>query len=129
MIITPENGRAEVEPLVRNFHGAQHKKFATFTEAKDWVGLNVSYQEIAAPSAGTTTTNRTVSSPTRPQPYQKSPRAAGSSSSKVLKETDVQDESGWDVVYTDGSCTGNGGNHAKAGIGVWWGHDDPRYVN
>ena len=61
-------------------------------------------------------------SPTRARPYAKPP-------ARTAKEGDVVDESGWDVVYTDGSCTNNGGKGAKAGIGVWWGHDDPRFVS
>ncbi|TFK63966.1 ribonuclease H-like protein, partial [Pluteus cervinus] len=36
------------------------------------------------------------------------------------------DEVGWDVVYSDGACKGNGRPGSVAGIGVWWGHDDPR---
>lgn len=41
---------------------------------------------------------------------------------------DVQDESGWLVVYTDGACKGNGRQGAIAGVGVWWGHNDPRNI-
>jgi hypothetical protein len=33
-----------------------------------------------------------------------------------------------DVVYTDGACSGNGQPGSVAGIGVWWGSNDPRYV-
>ncbi|VDP29896.1 unnamed protein product [Soboliphyme baturini] len=33
------------------------------------------------------------------------------------------------VVYTDGACSDNGGNNAAAGIGVYWGKDDPRNVS
>lgn len=32
-----------------------------------------------------------------------------------------------DVVYTDGSCLGNGQSGCVAGIGVWWGPNDTRY--
>ena len=32
------------------------------------------------------------------------------------------------IVYTDGSCKGNGKKGSLAGIGVWWGEDDPRHV-
>lgn len=32
----------------------------------------------------------------------------------------------WEEVYTDGSCFDNGYQYAKAGYGVWYGHDDPR---
>ncbi|KIK70443.1 hypothetical protein GYMLUDRAFT_273634 [Collybiopsis luxurians FD-317 M1] len=30
------------------------------------------------------------------------------------------------VVYSDGACKGNGKGSSIAGIGVWWGHNDPR---
>lgn len=33
------------------------------------------------------------------------------------------------VVYTDGSCRGNGKVGSVAGVGVWWGDDDPRHVS
>jgi len=32
-------------------------------------------------------------------------------------------------VYTDGSCTNNGRANAKAGIGVYFGHNDPRNIS
>jgi hypothetical protein len=35
---------------------------------------------------------------------------------------------GEDVVYTDGACAGNGQHGSVAGIGVWWGPIDTRYV-
>jgi ribonuclease HI len=34
----------------------------------------------------------------------------------------------YDVVYTDGACKGNGKAGSVAGIGVWWGRNDPRLV-
>ncbi|KAM5531122.1 hypothetical protein V8D89_015211, partial [Ganoderma adspersum] len=33
------------------------------------------------------------------------------------------------VVYTDGSCKGNGKVGSAAGVGVWWGKDDPRNIS
>ncbi|TBU58267.1 ribonuclease H-like domain-containing protein [Dichomitus squalens] len=32
------------------------------------------------------------------------------------------------IVYTDGSCKGNGTEHAVAGVGVWWGDYDSRNI-
>ena len=32
-----------------------------------------------------------------------------------------------DIVYSDGACKSNGGRNPVAGIGVWWGPNDPRY--
>ena len=43
--------------------------------------------------------------------------------------SEVEDESGWDVVYSDGACKGNGKPGSIAGIGVWWGNDGPRSVH
>ncbi|KAH9992197.1 ribonuclease H-like domain-containing protein [Russula compacta] len=34
-----------------------------------------------------------------------------------------------DVVYTDGSCLGNGQSGCAAGIGVWWGPNDTRNLS
>lgn len=39
---------------------------------------------------------------------------------------DISDESSWDVVYSDGACKRNGQPDAAAGVGVWYGQDDPR---
>lgn len=33
------------------------------------------------------------------------------------------------VVYTDGCCTKNGRNGARAGIGVYWGPENTRYMS
>ncbi|KAI6043465.1 ribonuclease H-like domain-containing protein, partial [Pisolithus marmoratus] len=35
----------------------------------------------------------------------------------------------FDVVYCDGACKGNGQAGSIAGIGVWWGHNDPRNLS
>lgn len=37
-------------------------------------------------------------------------------------------EAGWSVVYSDGACKGNGKSGSVAGVGVWWGPNDPRFV-
>lgn len=33
------------------------------------------------------------------------------------------------TIFTDGSCTGNGRKNSLAGIGVWYGKDDPRNIS
>ena len=35
-------------------------------------------------------------------------------------------EAQWDVVYSDGACKGNGKHGSVAGVGAWYGPDDPR---
>ncbi|KAJ7508726.1 ribonuclease H-like domain-containing protein [Mycena galericulata] len=42
--------------------------------------------------------------------------------------SDVADESQWDVVHSDGACKGNGQARPVAGVGVFWGPDDPRNI-
>ncbi|KAN0100219.1 Ribonuclease H-like domain containing protein [Tylopilus felleus] len=40
-----------------------------------------------------------------------------------------EDEKDCDIVYCDGACRGNGQLVSIAGIGVWWGHGDPRNIS
>ncbi|KAF8433511.1 ribonuclease H-like domain-containing protein [Boletus edulis BED1] len=40
-----------------------------------------------------------------------------------------EDEKDCDIVYCDGACKGNGQPGSVAGIGVWWGHGDPRNIS
>ena len=55
-------------------------------------------------------------------------QASGSKPSRwaALSTEVIEDEAGWDVVYSDGACKGNGKPGSVAGIGVWWGQDDVR---
>lgn len=34
-----------------------------------------------------------------------------------------------EIVYSDGACRANGTVNAVGGVGVWWGHNDPRYCD
>lgn len=43
------------------------------------------------------------------------------------KEDWKGDQNKKQIVYVDGSSLGNGETTAAAGIGVYWGEDDPRY--
>jgi ribonuclease HI len=83
---------------VKAFPDAKHKKFKTAAEANAFVsGL----------SDGVTVVSH-------------------SEATKVDASSDTFDEAGWDVVYSDGACKGNGQEGSVAGIGVWWGGKDPR---
>lgn len=97
--LTP--GRAECEAQVKGFHDAKFKKFNSPSEAKAWIAGNGS----PVKSSGTST-------------------EAGGSDTKGKKR--MRDESIYDVVYSDGACKGNGQVGSVAGVGVWWGRDDPR---
>lgn len=47
-----------------------------------------------------------------------------------VKKQTFQTDSAADIyVYTDGACSNNGRPGAKAGIGIWFGSDDPRNVS
>lgn len=36
------------------------------------------------------------------------------------------DTEGWRSIYTDGACQGNGRVGSIAGVGVWFGDDNPK---
>ena len=57
------------------------------------------------------------------------PHSSGSSKWAALTTEVIEDESGWDVVYSDGACKGNGKAGSIAGVGVWWGPNDARYAS
>jgi len=101
---------AECEESVRGFKGAIYKKFKTRGEAEEFIAAN------PTPTAAQT----------------KSPK--GSSVLCLSKTADqvkaLEEEFKPDYyVYTDGACSNNGQEGAKAGIGVWFGEDDPRNVS
>ncbi|KAJ7755006.1 ribonuclease H-like domain-containing protein [Mycena maculata] len=98
----------ECEAQVKGFAGAKYKKFKNYNEAAEWV----------AGVAG-------AASPVKPS---EAASAFGSKGKKRMMFPDVKDESGWDIVYSDGACKGNGQVGSVAGVGVWWGRDDPRNI-
>ena len=106
--------RIDCELQVKGFPQAKYKKFSTAEEANAFVIGAEDCEATATPGSksGASTSN-------------------GSSSSKGKKRsitTVVENEEDYDVVYSDGACKGNGKPGSIAGVGVFWGHDDPRYV-
>lgn len=95
---------------------------ATYTPLKPSVGfaLKPSLVTTSKPSLASTSklplqsTSRTVTTPALGPPVQV-PRIAAPKNTAV------------DIVYSDGACRANGTADAAGGIGVWWGHNDPRY--
>lgn len=100
--------RAECEQQIKGYSGAVYKKFGTLADA----------ESFCHPSSSSTRSNP-IAQPTESQKAT-APKAA---------LANVTDETQWTVVYTDGACPGNGQPGSKAGVGVWWGDMDPRYVN
>ncbi|KAJ3972292.1 ribonuclease H-like domain-containing protein [Lentinula raphanica] len=93
----------ECEQQVKGYTGAAFKKFFSKAEAEAFVTSTESGLSKVNPVIPRTKVE------VRPEHSVKS-----SSSKEPL------------VVYCDGACKGNGKIGSVAGIGVWWGHDDPR---
>uniref|UniRef100_A0A3P8V4F0 Ribonuclease H1 n=1 Tax=Cynoglossus semilaevis TaxID=244447 RepID=A0A3P8V4F0_CYNSE len=123
----------ECKTQVDKFQSASYKKFASEKEAWAFVrGVEFS----APPAVKTGTSGSLPRSDAEPQREiteeepntskrikQSTGSSAGSSSDGFTYMGDAV------VVYTDGCCTGNGKSGAKAGIGVYWGHNHPRNVS
>lgn len=90
------------------YAGAKFKKFVNSTEAEHFVTFGNSLKALA--------------------PAFSFDVAEGNKGKKRALSLDVEDEVGWDVVYSDGACKGNGKVGSVAGVGVWWGHNDPRNI-
>ncbi|EJC98408.1 uncharacterized protein FOMMEDRAFT_23654 [Fomitiporia mediterranea MF3/22] len=114
----------DCEEQVKGFNGAKYKKFRTLREAEQFVGI----PSTASTSTSITSPSRSIS---RFDPVQ---RAVGMSedsktnSKPNVSPEDAESEEGYDVVYADGACKGNGQVGSVAGVGVWWGHNDPRNI-
>ncbi|GBB92749.1 hypothetical protein RclHR1_02050022 [Rhizophagus clarus] len=103
----------ECENQIRKYPNAKYKKFTTLQEAEAFVkeGNN---KKVFGNSTREKPISKHISS--MQQNYISSP-ASSVSNGKSLK------------VWTDGSSINNGQHGAKAGIGVYWGKDDPRNVS
>lgn len=102
----------ECEAQVKCFAGAAFKKFSTRTDAEAFVAGKL---DVSSASAGKT---QLVSTGHQPITNALQPTLAPDADAKEF-----------DVVYCDGACKGNGQVGSVAGIGVWWGHDDPRNMS
>ncbi len=97
--------RKDCESQIRNFAGAVHKSFATLDEAEQFV-LQTGLGE-----------NKSVKRKSNEREDEDGDAASRSASEPQFEE-----------VYCDGACKNNGKPNAVAGIGIWWGPDDPRLV-
>jgi hypothetical protein len=104
--------RSECEAQVKNFQGALYKKFINYAEAESFANGGSSTGSATPVSPATTAVETASPSPTK----------------KRALSSDAENVEEWDVVFCDGACKGNGQEGSVAGIGVWWGGDDNRYV-
>lgn len=102
----------ECEAQVKGFAGAVFKNFSTRTDAEAFVAGKL---DVSSASAG-----KAQSVSTGHQPI------TDALQSTFAPDADAKE---FDVVYCDGACKGNGQVGSIAGIGVWWGHDDPRNLS
>ena len=101
---------------MKGFPGSSYKKFISVAEAESFANVSSSTGSAtpAISAENSTTAEETVShARTKKRPL----------------SSDAENAEEWDVVFCDGACKGNGQNGAVAGIGVWWGENDNRYVH
>ncbi|RDB29135.1 Ribonuclease H [Hypsizygus marmoreus] len=101
----------ECEQQIKGYPGAKFKKFTNAAEAEAFASGEQSTSTIKPAEASTSKEAST-----------------DSKGKKRAMSPNVEDESGWDVVYCDGACKGNGKTGSIAGVGVWWGEGDPRNI-
>ncbi|KAI0073219.1 ribonuclease H-like protein, partial [Panus rudis PR-1116 ss-1] len=108
--------------------GSRHKKFKTSHDAEAWIAQNGGPSNAASLLLASTSTSTTSTVERRSRPYPET-RPMVSKKGKERDEVVVRTErEGWLLVYCDGACKGNGKPGSIAGIGVWWGPDDPRNI-
>jgi len=102
--------RIKCQAQIKGFPNAKYKKFVSLRDAQEFVD---------GASASDT-------------PHSEEERPKSASGSKIAGQkrsfVEIEDESGWDVVYSDGACKGNGKVGSVAGLGIWWGEGDARFV-
>ena len=88
---------------------AKYKKFPTMQQAEEYINNG-------APLTAATISGKSTTSPS-------------TNVSVTPTTTSKSDNSGEEIVYCDGACKGNGKANSVAGVGVWWGPEDPRYIS
>lgn len=111
------NSWSECEGQVSGYSGARYKKFDTMSAARDFVQDNSSHSSNAGPSY----------SPQKRTHYDAGNDYSGGGSS--YKKQVSTDSDGYPIAYTDGSCEYNGQCGAKAGVGVYFGRNNPMNVS
>ncbi|PBL00391.1 ribonuclease H-like protein [Armillaria gallica] len=101
----------ECEAQIKSFPGAKYKKFPTAQQAQEFITGISGGSTSTAPSSAQTTSTATDGSKSVP------------STSNTSHVASIPGEI---TVFSDGACKGNGKTGAVAGVGVWWGHNDPR---
>ncbi|NXI66135.1 RNH1 Ribonuclease, partial [Anseranas semipalmata] len=148
---------AECQRQVNKFSSASFKKFATEKEAWAFVGAgSPGEQQQQQPQPGpadahspSAITQEDASQREEPEvdilccnackrPYEQSTNEENTTkrakhdevhSAPTVSEDKFSYMGDFAVVYTDGCCSGNGRNRARAGIGVYWGPGHPLNIS
>ncbi|PIA12953.1 Rnase h protein 1.0, isoform c, confirmed by transcript evidence [Coemansia reversa NRRL 1564] len=97
--------------MTQGFPGAVFKKFKQSSEAQAFVGESVSVSRYMEAISAVDSNTKKVLSQSRP-----TPPPVGETENEI-------------VVYTDGASAGNGRRGAVAGVGVYFGENDPRNIS
>ncbi|NXC39181.1 RNH1 Ribonuclease, partial [Penelope pileata] len=139
---------AECQQQVNRFPSASFKKFATEKEAWAFVGAeppggpaeahdpsaltqeSVSQREEPEPDVlCCSACKRPYEQPTNEEHSTKRAKHEEGLSEPTVSEDKFSYMGDFAVVYTDGCCSGNGRNRARAGIGVYWGPGHPLNIS
>ncbi|KAJ2964144.1 hypothetical protein NQZ79_g1000 [Umbelopsis isabellina] len=118
---------SECELQVKGFPNARYKKFMTEAEANAFISMGAKEPEAnvgleAAPGkARHTSTGSFI--------VDIFPSSTSRQEGIAIKKREQSPEEGTSVVYTDGASAGNGTAKAFAGVGVYFGPNDPRNVS
>lgn len=102
----------KVQNAIVGWKGPKYKRFDTRAEAEAYVRTYASADSIAVQE-------ETADEADEQPPAKKTKKTAGAASSSNRSVL---------TIYTDGSSRGNGKLGAAAGVGVYFGPSDPRYV-
>lgn len=110
----------DCENQVKGYSGATFKKFDSASSAQEFVA---SQGGGSRSSSGSNYYDSGSSSSYNQKSY--SSNHYGSSSGNPRGGNFEKGNDGYYQVYTDGACSGNGRDGARAGIGVYWGEGNP----
>lgn len=102
----------ECKAQVNGFSGSKYKKFKNIKFALDFIESN-------SQSTQKYTSSKTYKHPSEKIPY----NYVQSPPTQLICNSDRT------IIYTDGACPNNGNNPTSAGIGVFFGDNDPRNIS
>ncbi|KAG6811158.1 hypothetical protein H0H92_008744 [Tricholoma furcatifolium] len=118
---------ADCEQQTKGYPGAKYQSFKNAAEAEAFVTGAPPPTQPTIPSASSRQTEPSVPVSSASSRRRTLSNAKNNKGKKRILE-EALDESQYDVVYCDGACKGNGKPGSIAGVGVWWGNNDPRNI-